>query len=192
MPQQAQSHVVGSPFHCRPLGLDPTAPAQHPTKLLPRPAAASSEKEEVFAVPKVRSNKMIIYTRNACFIYLSKCLGVKVQKSQAERNGTRNICSLSLVYALVKNGRERSRAWTRKSLFVLSLLIKWQEKYNLFINYILFLVLQYQMKSRNRSRSSSSLVPPRVNPPPLVSAVSDPALNLNNNVLLAQLLTNSK
>ncbi|XP_012255108.2 MLX-interacting protein isoform X1 [Athalia rosae] len=101
---QAQSHVLGSSFQCRPLGslgLDPTAPAQHPAKLLPRPTPATGEKEEVFAVPK------------------------------------------------------------------------------------------YQMKSRNRSRSSSSLVPPRLNPPPLVSAISDPALNLNNNVLLAQLLTNN-
>lgn len=47
------------------------------------------------------------------------------------------------------------------------------------------------MKGRNRSRSSSSLTAPRIHPPPLVSAVSDPALNLNNNVLLARLLTNS-
>lgn len=47
------------------------------------------------------------------------------------------------------------------------------------------------MKGRNRSRSSSSLTAPRIHPPPLVSAVSDPALNLNNNVLLAHLLTNS-
>lgn len=47
------------------------------------------------------------------------------------------------------------------------------------------------MKGRNRSRSSSSLGAPRIHPPPLVSAVSDPALNLNNNVLLAHLLTNS-
>lgn len=47
------------------------------------------------------------------------------------------------------------------------------------------------MKARNRSRSSSSLTSPRIHPPPLVSAASDPALNLNNNVLLAQLLTNS-
>lgn len=48
------------------------------------------------------------------------------------------------------------------------------------------------MKSRSRSRSSSSLNAPRMHPPPLVSAVSDPALNLNNNVLLAHLLTNSR
>ena len=47
------------------------------------------------------------------------------------------------------------------------------------------------MKSRNPSRSSSSLNAPNVHPP-LVSAVSDPALNINNNVLLAHLLTNSK
>ncbi|KYQ49180.1 Williams-Beuren syndrome chromosomal region 14 protein [Trachymyrmex zeteki] len=56
----------------------------------------------------------------------------------------------------------------------------------------IFAVPKYQMKGRNRSRSSSSLTAPRIHPPPLVSAVSDPALNLNNNVLLAHLLTNSK
>ncbi|XP_015435944.1 PREDICTED: protein WBSCR14 homolog isoform X1 [Dufourea novaeangliae] len=54
-----------------------------------------------------------------------------------------------------------------------------------------FAVPKYQMKARNRSRSSSSLTAPRMHPPPLVSAASDPALNLNNNVLLAQLLTNN-
>ncbi|KOC70883.1 MLX-interacting protein [Habropoda laboriosa] len=54
-----------------------------------------------------------------------------------------------------------------------------------------FAVPKYQMKARNRSRSSSSLTTPRMHPPPLVSAASDPALNLNNNVLLAQLLTNN-
>lgn len=54
-----------------------------------------------------------------------------------------------------------------------------------------FAVPKYQMKARNRSRSSSSLTSPRIHPPPLVSAASDPALNLNNNVLLAQLLTNN-
>ncbi|XP_043489443.1 MLX-interacting protein-like isoform X2 [Polistes fuscatus] len=55
----------------------------------------------------------------------------------------------------------------------------------------IFAVPKYQMKPRNRSRSSSSLIPPRMNPLPLASAVSDPALNLNNNVLLAHLLTNN-
>ncbi|XP_053988870.1 carbohydrate-responsive element-binding protein isoform X2 [Hylaeus volcanicus] len=55
----------------------------------------------------------------------------------------------------------------------------------------IFAVPKYQMKPRNRSRSSSSLTTPRMHPPPLVSATSDPALNLNNNVLLAQLLTNT-
>ncbi|XP_043667648.1 MLX-interacting protein-like isoform X1 [Vespula pensylvanica] len=54
-----------------------------------------------------------------------------------------------------------------------------------------FAVPKYQMKARNRSRSSSSLIPPRMNQLPLASAVSDPALNLNNNVLLAHLLTNN-
>ncbi|CAD1471883.1 unnamed protein product, partial [Heterotrigona itama] len=54
-----------------------------------------------------------------------------------------------------------------------------------------FAVPKYQIKARNRSRSSSSLTAPRMHPPPLVSAASDPALNLNNNVLLAQLLTNN-
>ncbi|XP_076289284.1 MLX interacting protein mondo isoform X2 [Lasioglossum baleicum] len=54
-----------------------------------------------------------------------------------------------------------------------------------------FAVPKYQMKARSRSRSSSSLTAPRMHPPPLVSAASDPALNLNNNVLLAQLLTNN-
>ncbi|KAK9295595.1 hypothetical protein QLX08_010145 [Tetragonisca angustula] len=54
-----------------------------------------------------------------------------------------------------------------------------------------FAVPKYQIKARNRSRSSSSLTTPRMHPPPLVSAASDPALNLNNNVLLAQLLTNN-
>ncbi|XP_076232420.1 MLX interacting protein mondo isoform X2 [Calliopsis andreniformis] len=54
-----------------------------------------------------------------------------------------------------------------------------------------FAVPKYQMKARNRSRSSSSLTASRMHPPPLVSAASDPALNLNNNVLLAQLLTNN-
>ncbi|XP_033185127.1 MLX interacting protein mondo isoform X3 [Bombus vancouverensis nearcticus] len=54
-----------------------------------------------------------------------------------------------------------------------------------------FAVPKYQMKARNRSRSSSSLTASRIHPPPLVSAASDPALNLNNNVLLAQLLTNT-
>ncbi|XP_020299898.1 carbohydrate-responsive element-binding protein isoform X3 [Pseudomyrmex gracilis] len=49
---------------------------------------------------------------------------------------------------------------------------------------------QYQIKGRNRSRSSSSLGASRIHPPPLVTAVSDPALNLNNNVLLTHLLTN--
>ncbi|XP_015594018.1 MLX-interacting protein isoform X2 [Cephus cinctus] len=95
--QPTQSHIL---FQCRPTVLDPTAPALHPTKLLPRPTT-NSDKEEVFAVPK------------------------------------------------------------------------------------------YQMKARNRSRSSSSLAAPRMHPPPLVSAMSDPALNLNNNVLLAHLLTNN-
>ncbi|XP_076382847.1 MLX interacting protein mondo isoform X2 [Megalopta genalis] len=55
----------------------------------------------------------------------------------------------------------------------------------------IFAVPKYQMKARSRSRSSSSLTAPRMHPPPLVSAASDPALNLNNNVLLAQLLTNT-
>lgn len=82
-------------------GLDLTAPALHPTKLLPQPTTSNTEKEEIFAVPK------------------------------------------------------------------------------------------YQIKGRNRSRSSSSLAAPRIHPPPLVSAVSDPALNLNSNVLLAHLLTNT-
>ncbi|XP_043282884.1 carbohydrate-responsive element-binding protein isoform X2 [Venturia canescens] len=98
--QPNQSHIL---LQCRPSGLDLTAPALHPTKLLPRPTQtnSTSDKEEVFAVPK------------------------------------------------------------------------------------------YQMKARNRSRSSSSLGPQRIQPPPLVSAVSDPALNINNNVLLAHLLTNN-
>ncbi|XP_012272850.1 MLX-interacting protein isoform X2 [Orussus abietinus] len=95
---QPQSHIL---FQCRPQGFDLSAPAQHPTKLLPRPAAPTADKEEVFAVPK------------------------------------------------------------------------------------------YQMKARSRSRSSSSLAAPKMHPPPLVSAVSDPALNLNSNVLFAQLLTNN-
>ncbi|XP_011881739.1 PREDICTED: MLX-interacting protein isoform X2 [Vollenhovia emeryi] len=51
-----------------------------------------------------------------------------------------------------------------------------------------FAIPKYQ--GRSRSRSSSSLTAPRIHPPPLVSAVSDPALNVNNNVLLAHLLTN--
>ncbi|XP_066599388.1 MLX-interacting protein isoform X2 [Prorops nasuta] len=55
----------------------------------------------------------------------------------------------------------------------------------------IFAVPKYQMKARNRSRSSSSLTPARVHPPPLVSTASDPALNLNSNVLLAHLLTNN-
>ncbi|XP_011689721.1 PREDICTED: MLX-interacting protein isoform X2 [Wasmannia auropunctata] len=55
----------------------------------------------------------------------------------------------------------------------------------------IFAVPKCQIKGRNRSRSSSSLTAPRIHPPPLVSAVSDPALNLNNNVLLAHLLTNN-
>lgn len=93
-----QSHIL---LQCKPSGLDLTAPALHPTKLLPRPSNVSStEKEEVFAVPK------------------------------------------------------------------------------------------YQMKARSRSRSSSAMSS-RNHPPPLVSAVSDPTLNLNSNVLLAQLLTNN-
>ncbi|KAL0120328.1 hypothetical protein PUN28_008168 [Cardiocondyla obscurior] len=54
----------------------------------------------------------------------------------------------------------------------------------------IFAVPKYQMKGRNRSRSSSSLTAPRIHPPPLVSAASDPALNLNNNFLLTHLLTN--
>ncbi|XP_017766999.1 PREDICTED: carbohydrate-responsive element-binding protein isoform X1 [Eufriesea mexicana] len=54
-----------------------------------------------------------------------------------------------------------------------------------------FAVPKFQMKVKNRSRSSSSLTAPRMHPAPLVSAASDPALNLNNNVLLAQLLTNN-
>lgn len=62
--QPGQSHVL---LQCKPpVGIDLTAPALHPTKLLPRPVvtAASSQpmvaappvevKEEVFAVPKVR------------------------------------------------------------------------------------------------------------------------------------------
>ncbi|XP_011255892.1 MLX-interacting protein isoform X1 [Camponotus floridanus] len=95
--QPSQSPIL---LQCRSTGLDLTAPALHPTKLLPQPTTSNAEKEEIFAVPK------------------------------------------------------------------------------------------YQMKGRNRSRSSSSLTAPRIHPPPLVSAVSDPALNLNNNVLLAHLLTN--
>lgn len=97
--QPSQSQIL---LQCRSTGLDLTAPALHPTKLLPQPTTSNADKEEIFAVPK------------------------------------------------------------------------------------------YQMKGRNRSRSSSSLTAPRIHPPPLVSAVSDPALNLNNNVLLAHLLTNSK
>ncbi|XP_076627235.1 MLX interacting protein mondo isoform X2 [Colletes latitarsis] len=96
--QPTQSPIL---LQCRPSGLDLTTPSTQPAKLLPQPTASSTEKEEVFAVPK------------------------------------------------------------------------------------------YQMKARNRSRSSSSLTAPRMHPPPLVSAASDPALNLNNNVLLAQLLTNN-
>ncbi|EFN77615.1 MLX-interacting protein [Harpegnathos saltator] len=95
--QPSQSQIL---LQCRPSGLDLTAPALHPTKLLPQPTISSVETEEIFAVPK------------------------------------------------------------------------------------------YQIKGRNRSRSSSSLTAPRIHPP-LVSAVSDPALNLNNNVLLAHLLTNT-
>ncbi|EZA59767.1 MLX-interacting protein isoform X2 [Ooceraea biroi] len=93
--QPSQSQIL---LQCRPTGV--TAPALHPTKLLPQPTTSSVEKEEIFAVPK------------------------------------------------------------------------------------------YQMKGRSRSRSSSSLAVPRTQPPPLVSAVSDPALNLNNNVLFARLFTN--
>ncbi|XP_078045585.1 MLX interacting protein mondo isoform X2 [Augochlora pura] len=96
--QPSQSPIV---LQCRPSGLDLTTPNVQPAKLLPQPTIATSEKEEIFAVPK------------------------------------------------------------------------------------------YQMKARSRSRSSSSLTAPRMHPPPLVSAASDPALNLNNNVLLAQLLTNN-
>nr|XP_031840894.1 carbohydrate-responsive element-binding protein isoform X7 [Nomia melanderi] len=96
--QSSQSPIL---LQCRPSGLDLSTPNVQPAKLLPQPATANSEKEEVFAVPK------------------------------------------------------------------------------------------YQMKARSRSRSSSSLTAPRMHPPPLVSAASDPALNLNNNVLLAQLLTNN-
>ncbi|CAD6206878.1 GSCOCG00010117001-RA-CDS [Cotesia congregata] len=55
----------------------------------------------------------------------------------------------------------------------------------------IFAVPKYQMKARNRSRSSSALSVTRNHPAPLVSAVSDPALNINNNVLLAHLLTNN-
>ncbi|XP_053592945.1 MLX-interacting protein [Microplitis demolitor] len=55
----------------------------------------------------------------------------------------------------------------------------------------IFAVPKYQMKARSRSRSSSALSVTRNHPAPLVSAVSDPALNLNNNVLLAHLLTNN-
>lgn len=95
--QPSQSQIL---LQCRSASLDLTAPALHPTKLLPQPTTSNVEKEEIFAVPK------------------------------------------------------------------------------------------YQMKGRNRSRSSSSLTAPKIHPPPLVSAVSDPALNLNNNVLLAHLLTN--
>ncbi|XP_011635582.1 MLX-interacting protein isoform X2 [Pogonomyrmex barbatus] len=95
--EPSQSQIL---LQCRSSGLDLTAPALHPTKLLSQPTTSNAEKEEIFAVPK------------------------------------------------------------------------------------------YQIKGRNRSRSSSSLTAPRIHPPPLVSAVSDPALNLNNNVLLAHLLTN--
>ncbi|XP_074106087.1 MLX interacting protein mondo isoform X2 [Cotesia typhae] len=55
----------------------------------------------------------------------------------------------------------------------------------------IFAVPKYQMKARNRSRSSSALSVTRNHPAPLVSAVSDPTLNVNNNVLLAHLLTNN-
>ncbi|XP_044018471.1 GATA zinc finger domain-containing protein 14-like isoform X2 [Aphidius gifuensis] len=55
----------------------------------------------------------------------------------------------------------------------------------------IFAVPKYQMKARSRSRSSSALNQTRNHPPPLVSAISDPSLNINNNVLLAQLLTNN-
>ncbi|XP_011503431.1 PREDICTED: MLX-interacting protein [Ceratosolen solmsi marchali] len=55
----------------------------------------------------------------------------------------------------------------------------------------IFAVPKYQMKLRNRSRSSSSVLAPRMHPPSLISAISDPALNLNSNVLLANLLKNS-
>ncbi|XP_014489484.1 PREDICTED: protein WBSCR14 homolog isoform X2 [Dinoponera quadriceps] len=95
--QPSQSQIL---LQCRPPVLDITAPALHPTKLLPQPNTSSAEAEEIFAVPK------------------------------------------------------------------------------------------YQIKGRNRSRSSSSLTTPRIHPP-LVSAVSDPALNLNSNVFLAHLLTNT-
>ncbi|XP_063983770.1 carbohydrate-responsive element-binding protein isoform X1 [Diachasmimorpha longicaudata] len=55
----------------------------------------------------------------------------------------------------------------------------------------IFAVPKYQMKVKSRSRSSSALSGQRNHPPPLVSAVSDPAINVSNNVLLAQLLTNN-
>lgn len=103
----------------KPLGLDLTSPAMHPTKLLPRPS--STEKEEVFAVPKVNSDFSV-----------------------------------------------------------------WEDNENSFYFF------QYQMKARSRSRSSSSLSSSKTHPPPLLSAVSDPSLNLNSNAFLAQLLTNSK
>lgn len=49
--QSSQSQIM---LQCRSSGLDLTAPALHPAKLLPQPPVSSTEKEEeVFAVPKV-------------------------------------------------------------------------------------------------------------------------------------------
>lgn len=50
--QPSQSSIL---LQCRPSGLDLTTPTVQPTKLLPQPAASNSEKEEVFAVPKVNT-----------------------------------------------------------------------------------------------------------------------------------------
>lgn len=58
-PQQVVSVSAEQPsqppilLQCRSSGLDLTTPTVQPTKLLPQPTVSNSEKEEVFAVPKV-------------------------------------------------------------------------------------------------------------------------------------------
>lgn len=57
--QPAQSQIL---LQCRSTGLDLTAPALHPTKLLPQPTTSNVEKEDIFLRPKVHFSCIYILT----------------------------------------------------------------------------------------------------------------------------------
>lgn len=55
--QSSQSQIL---LQCRPSGLDLTASTLH-TKLLPQPTTSNTEKDEIFAVPKVSISLVLMY-----------------------------------------------------------------------------------------------------------------------------------